>query len=575
MKYISFVPARRTTHAVDAFDYSIPNDAVIHKGDIIRAPFRNQEIVGMIVDVRDTSAIADKTKHIPHPAILLSAGYDAVTLLTLSAERSFCSRPSVLHSWIRTIPKKAKGLNPSSPTDTKQITIPLHDIRYTIDRISEIKKNISTIQGRVLILVPWQERAETLSASMHIPALHAKVSTARAWNIVQNFATGSTRILVTTRIGAWLSLFADTVIIDEPENDDFKQDEMNPRLDARWMVNCIAHIRKNMSTIQISTTPSITHTEIDWHLVPDLNPHLIISEFQSRGRSHVDAISSTALLRLEHDSQNTVPCFIVHPIRGERARFVCRDCGWIAPCTNCGFVLSRLTTDAVCRKCGKKSRAPSVCAHCNGIDLSKSISGGDRVREQIKNTLGDRVHVIGLANFWNMSLPEGATIVITDIALIGGAVEDIRRKERLAICFRRLCAIAENAKANLILQGEEKLIAQCRMWLTARGLQNAWKREIDERALFGYPPSFHMAKLLIDGDVLQADMLYSDVLLRLPTGYIASAPLPVPYRPISSKSRFCMQISAPITIQQNIFVAFLQQYVGKAIIDLDPIAFFR
>jgi hypothetical protein len=57
------------------------------------------------------------------------------------------------------------------------------------------------------------------------------------------------------RVSAWLSVFADAVIIDEPENDDYKQDELTPRLDARWIVSETAQLAPHLSTIQASTTP--------------------------------------------------------------------------------------------------------------------------------------------------------------------------------------------------------------------------------------------------------------------------------------------------------------------------------
>jgi hypothetical protein len=63
------------------------------------------------------------------------------------------------------------------------------------------------------------------------------------------------------------------------------------------------------------------------------------------------------------------------------------------------------------------------------------MSGSDRLTTQLMETLGPGARVIDLTELWHLSLPSQTTILVTDIAFIGGAVEDIRRKERLAITF--------------------------------------------------------------------------------------------------------------------------------------------
>lgn len=571
-RYASIVPAIRTVHGVDVFDYLIEDTADLQPGDIIRIPFRTRSIIGMIVSIADTSPFASKAVNIGAPTPLLRTKDAGVALLTGSASRCFTPRPSILTSWLRTVPKRAIS-TPSNQTSA-QSPFPRRETRYALDRLQETYTCAQQSSGQVVIIVPWQHRAEQLAADLEAPCLHADMAAGRAWNAIQAFVSQQTRIIVTTRIGAWLSLFADCVILDEPENDDHKQDEMTPRLDARWTVSQAAQLIPQLSTVFVSTTPSVTSLDVPWEQVPSIEPHLTLEATLVGSRSKIDSITSSTLTRMEASIEEGRSCIVIHPIRGDRARFTCRDCGWIAPCNNCGFVLSRLSTGAVCRKCSKRATAPEHCINCGGLDLSRSVSGGDRLASQLTDQIGPGAQVVNLTDFWRMNIPEACTIVITNIALIGGVVEDIRRKERLVISFRRLAALCHSAKAHLIVQGDERLLAQCHQWLSREGLQLTWKKEQNERSLFGYPPSRHLAKLLIDGTADHAQSLYETIVQQAPSDWSVSLPLPVPYRPASRSPRFCLQLSAPLSTTSEAFTAFLQTFAGKAIIDLDPIAFF-
>ena len=451
MPYASIVPAIRTVHGVDVFDYKVADGSGLVPGDIIRVPFRKKLIVGMVINLSDTSPVANKAVDIGTPEPLLRSGQAGADLLASAADRCFSPRPSVLASWLREVPKRAVGLPRVS--DQTQPGLPLRETRYAIDRVAETKRLAATTPGSMLVLVPWQERAEQVATALDASFLHADLAAGAAWKAVQKFTTGETRILVTTRIGAWLSLFADAVVIDEPENDDHKQDEMTPRLDARWIARQCAQLRPSLSLVSVATTPAVAWTDVDWDKVPTLEPVIAHESRQGRSRSKVDGLTASTLTRLEQDHEDGRPCFILHPIRGERARFTCRDCGWIATCPNCSFALSRTSTGAVCRKCGKRSLAPTECIKCGGLDLSRSMPGGDRLIQQLKEYLPN-AKVLGLTEFWHAQLPTGASLAVTDIALIGGAVEDIRRRERLAISVRRVAAMCQAAGVSLILQGD-------------------------------------------------------------------------------------------------------------------------
>ena len=173
-----------------------------------------------------------------------------------------------------------------------------------------------------------------------------------------------------------------------------------------------------------------------------------------------------------------------------------------------------------------------------------------------------------------VTLPEDGLVVITDISLIGGVSEDIRRRERLLIAWRRLAASLAFRKTSVVVQGPEETLIDCTDWLTADGVARTWNKEIEERATFGYPPATRLIKIIIDGSEDDAVTVYSDLEKKLPANLKLRGPFGVPYRSASRGERFILHLTAPKTTDDATLVGLLDGFNKRAIIDLDPIAFF-
>lgn len=573
MPYVSIVPSIRTIPGVDQFDYRIADDADVRIGDVIVVPFRKREIPAMVVEKMGSSPYADRARSLDEIRLLLRGGPEAADLLARSARRAFVSRPTVLASWLREVPKRGRtGRIPPTVQSTFGGAL---ERRYLVNRwhgphgvLDEARKR----SGKRLILTPWQDWAVALGKNLDVPVLHAGIASTSAWNIIRDFSYARDGIVVATRIGAWLGLFADAVIVDEPENDDYKQDELTPRLDARWTVAETASLRPGLSVITVGTTPRLGTNVASWRDVPDIVLPLTLEPFHARGRSDIEGISSAALDRIASARTEGRPVVILHPVRGERARITCRDCGWQAACPSCGFPVSLAGTAALCRRCGKKSVPPERCPSCGGSDFSRSRAGADRLLRQ----LGGSVPVMDTATFSSIELPKNALVVLTDLSLIGGAVEDIRRRERLLISFRRIAAKIASAQGELHALGPEETLEEARAWLSADGVAKTWEAEKNDRKTFGYPPAVWLAKLLIAGTESAAETVSKDLANRMPSGLTLRGPFPVAFRPSSRGPRFVLHLvstgNGPTS--ESELRNLLEPLVGRAMIDLDPIAFF-
>ena len=587
-KFLSAVPSIRTIPGVDVFDYAIPEDVTVAVGDVIRVPFRKKELPALVVAMSETSPVAAKAHLLSRPDPLLSLGPVAAQLLFDASRRSFTSQPSVLLSWIRTIPKRAKTI----PSGDQQIhaqeqSTPIRETRFRVDRwndergvLAEAKKS----RGRVLILTPWHHRADELAARLGASVLHANVADGAAWKAVSTFASATEHILIATRIGAWLSAVADVVLVDEPENDDFKSDELSPRLDSRWLVAKAAQLRPRLSVIAFSTTNRLGVA--DTKQAPTINVALSREPWKRRWGSQIDLLSPSSVMQIEETLKKNGDAWILHPISGDRASLACRDCGWAAVCSFCSFRLSQNGRSILCKRCGRKGTAPDECGSCGGMDFSRGQPGAEHLAKQCATYFqSDRIRVIDpmefdrLAHAKRTTDQEGAChaplqIILTDISLLASGVEDIRRKERLLIAWRRVCASAVVLQAKFHAQGHEEALNDCADWLTTVGVSTVWETELRERRAFGYPPAVRLAKLLIDGSMDMAEAIKTELMGVLPQTWSVEGPYPVEYRSYTRVPRHIVHVKPPVTTSEPELIDALNPWKKRALIDLDPIAFF-
>ncbi|MEK7115955.1 MAG: hypothetical protein AAB879_01010 [Patescibacteria group bacterium] len=575
--FITVVPSIRSIPGVEEFDYAIPSNANIQIGDVIHVPFRSKCVPGIVVAIRETSMHADRAIFLDDPHVLLRLPPATVALLRETSMRCFSSLPSVFHSWIRQAPKRIEKRLTSRPhagmvgRRSRQMSLPHTHERFFVDRwggknglIVEAKKS----DGRVLILTPWKARADHLAIILKTKSLHADLAMTAGWNRVSGFVTGENRILVATRMGAWLSSVADTVLIDEPENDDYKQDELAPRYDARWMVECSARLRPDVRVVSYGTTPRLG-AAIHASSVPEIHAAIAIEQWRKRSGSSIELLSPNTVQEIESAVADGIAVSILHPIRGMRSRVSCSDCRWSASCPACGWNLSLGERHTLCKRCGKKADLPLSCPSCGGTDFSRGLPGMDQLQKRCDAHFGhDRVRVVDLLGFESDAR---SLVVITDLSLLAGATEDIRRRERLIIAWRRVAAACATMDARLRVQGSEELVAECRSWLTVDGFSAAWKKEYLERRTFGFPPAVRLVKFLCDGTMDSAHTVVRDLRAFATGEWSVNGPYPVPYRSTTRKPRYVMHLIGPLSSAPP--VSRLSTTLCH--IDLDPIAFFE
>ncbi|MFH1620678.1 MAG: hypothetical protein ABIB04_01190 [Patescibacteria group bacterium] len=579
MLFITVVPAIRTVPGVERFDYLIDEKSSIALGDIIQVTFRKKTIPALVVDIKSDSLFKDKIIKLESSDPVLCLGEKTIKLLENTARHVFVSEPTILHSWIRHLPKRRQiPSTKSAVNSTKQLSFnPERSTRYLVDRLNGdfgLLNEASRQKGRSLIITPWQHGAKCISERLECPLLTAETPAGQAWKNISRFVKGDIKTLVATRLGAWLSIIADCVLLDEPENDDFKQDELSPRFDARWIIQTSESLRPELPIISFSTTP-ILQNSFDNLVIPEITVHLKLENIKSNIKSEIDAITPETLRSIDESLQTNIPTIILHPIKGLRSGLICRDCGWRAVCASCGYQLGMTASLACCKKCGLKTDLTSICPNCGGADLSRGGTGKDRIMGQLqKYTQNAALKIVDISEFNSLNFPKSGHLVITDLSLIGGMTEDIRRRERLIINWRRLAAKVFNADGKITVQGSDEILEDCRSWLTVDGLKNAWQQELKERKAFGYPPASYLIKIIITGNQESAEQIKQKLSSKLIPGIEIRGPYPVAFRPKNSTERHILHLVAPLALDLKKIEAVLNELKKQAIIDLDPIAFF-
>ncbi|MDD2673217.1 MAG: hypothetical protein PHW43_12510, partial [Syntrophales bacterium] len=293
-------------------------------------------------------------------------------------------------------------------------------------------------------------------------------------------------------------------------------------------------------------------------------------------RSNVESLSARAANMIAQAVEDGRRIRVLHAVSGARGRIRCSDCGWVMPCPKCGYGMSNMATHAQCRRCGHKEDLPLACPTCGGPDLAKSIIGCDLMQKQLSKAYpqGD-IKVLDLSEWQLQSLLPKSLIIITNINSVGGYTEDVRRKERLVIAFRRLASQASLSQCELLVQGPEDLVNESRGWLDDEGIKKTWTKEFEDRRQFGYPPARRLVKLIAMAKTQDTDPITVELQEQLGQyGWEIRGPYAVENRPNTREPRLAYHLIPPPELDFKQIIDVLTPFSSLGILDLDPIAFF-
>ena len=230
----------------------------------------------------------------------------------------------------------------------------------------------------------------------NIAAIHSALSDGEKYDEWRRIVKGEAKIV----IGARSAIFAPLnnigmIIIDEEHSDSYKQDDSNPRYNAKD----IALLRgkyHNCPVIMGSATPSLEvfarakkgvfkllelPNRINGKSLPKINI-IDMNEMISKTKGHFSPVLleaiSTRLLKNEQ-------IILLLNRRGYSSFVTCKNCGYTFKCPNCDITLTyhKSSRTLRCHYCGYGTKVYDTCPECHEKSINDLGVGTEKVEEEL------------------------------------------------------------------------------------------------------------------------------------------------------------------------------------------------
>ena len=403
--------------------------------------------------------------------------------------------------------------------------------------------------GQVLFLVPeislthpfveaFSERLKT-----RVVTWHSRMGLAGKRDEWLALARGERQVVIGARSASLLP-FKDLrlVVVDEEQDESYKQDENSPRYHAREVALERAR-RHNALLVLGSATPSLetfyAATQGQWAMlelrdrVSELQelPRFEIADKKKIKRDIIGArLKELIADRLEKKEQ----VILLVNRRGFNSYIQCSKCGWSAKCRSCGISLVHHRLEAgknlICHHCSHKQVFPEVCPNCNHpAPLRQGGAGTQRIYQLLgelfpaarvlrmdsdiiaeEDGAGDEI----VARFRRREadILVGTRLVakgfhFPDVTLVGVIdgdtplnMPDFRAAERtFTLLFQAGGRAGRGDKAGLVIVQTAQPDHYTMHALMARDFRAFAATELDHRRELEYPPYGHLAHVVFHG----------------------------------------------------------------------------
>jgi primosomal protein N' (replication factor Y) len=404
-------------------------------GDLVSIPMANRTLAGVVFSVRDMRVGS-------HPKLpfrvrrifsMTQKGFltpKQITLALWISERTYTPLGRCLVHFAPKIAasKTIDGTLPRSCARTSAARIRLtEEQRFAIDTIAQSRARAFSLFGpsssgktevyiraikqrftvnpqeQALVLVPEltllpqeTQRYGEVFGDDALAVLHSRLAPGVFFETWQRIASGRARVIIGTR-QALFAPFAKLglVIVDEEQDDAYKQRDMSPRYDGRSVAEKLAELH-NASVVFGSATPSIERfhraqrgdigllTLSSLRHQPKYSIELVNMRFEhaSKNRSSLSRILVEAIALAIKQKRQTI-LFVNR--QGSSAFSVCTACSSIVRCATCQRALVYDDTLGAhrCLHCSFKGSLFQECASCKGVAFKHIGIGTQKVEREI------------------------------------------------------------------------------------------------------------------------------------------------------------------------------------------------
>lgn len=414
------IPILRLPANLGVFDYLIPEELSnkIKTGQLVKTNFRSQKINGLVTEIKAKSTI-EKNKLKPVLQIIDELPFLTINQLKLInwlADYYYISPALAAKLIISFLPK----------TEKKEIVEKEKKIKLKMDFSAEEKKIFKTLTkskknqhlvwcnqeeiklnlyleliknlkgGEVLILFPDIDSLENAANYLKkYTANYLVVSSnlkekelAAAW---QKIKDGEARVILGTRLAVFYPYQnLKYLIIDEENNHHYKQWDMNPRYDAKIIAQKIAK-KFQAKLIFFSVLPTVDSfwqaekNKIKLHKILKIATKTeIINLAEEMKKGDFSIISRALEEKIKQNLAEKKQSALILNRKGYARITVCRDCGFIAECPNCGTALNLSHNRLKCPNCRFEQDNLLFCPRCHNPEIKSLGSGTQKIESEIR-----------------------------------------------------------------------------------------------------------------------------------------------------------------------------------------------
>lgn len=233
----------------------------------------------------------------------------------------------------------------------------------------------------------------------HLLVYHSRINENARVEVWKN-VLGFPKVILAARSGIFLP-FSDLglIIVDEEHDPSYKQDEPNPRYQARDAAIVLGQMH-GARVVLGSATPSIEsyyNAQTDkFHYLPLTErfgniqmPEIVLIDLKKGSKSgHLSTDLIDEMKAIKADGFQTI---LFQNRRGFAPILMCTVCGWTTLCKNCDTSLTyhQFTNQMRCHLCGYHEKPAIVCPACGNHELTLKGFGTEMIEDEVKIVLPD------------------------------------------------------------------------------------------------------------------------------------------------------------------------------------------
>ncbi len=244
----------------------------------------------------------------------------------------------------------------------------------------------------------------------NVALIHSGLSAGERFDEWKRIFFGQAKVVVGARSAIFCPLENLGIIIIDEEHEQSYVSESNPRYDTHM----VAQFRQNFNECTLvlgSATPSIESyskaIDGEYELVEmpvRVNgmemPKIVVIDMLMEMRQGNNQIFSIPLYyELKNIVEQKKQAMIFINRRGFSSFQRCRQCGYVAKCTDCdvSLVFHSFENKLKCHYCGKRFHALDICPSCGSKDIKQGAIGTERVVEELQKLFPD-VRILRMDN---------------------------------------------------------------------------------------------------------------------------------------------------------------------------------